>query len=395
MGDFDFSQTWDRHGTGSLKWDTSAKDVLPFWVADMDFTVPPGVVEALADRLSHPIFGYGLLDKELIEALVNWYKKRHGLNLGTQDILLAPGVMPSLSLAIRSLTVSGDGIMIFTPVYQPFFDVITLNDRTLVEFPLSLEGRTWTFDSEILRQTLETKKSQGKPVKTLLFCSPHNPVGRVWKTSELEELSKLARDFDLLILSDEIHQDLVFPPHRHQVLAGFDENLRGRTVVFSSGGKTFNLAGLPLSHMVVFDPELKKRLKRGLEAEFFHHPNILAQIAAKTVFQEGAPWLEALLPYLEENYRVLCRALPVGMVETLPAPLEGTYLAWVDFSPMVRKMGLSGDEELAKILEAKARIRFSPGSWFGGPPGYLRINLACPRSQLEEGLHRLSQFNFH
>jgi cystathionine beta-lyase len=297
-----------------------------------------------------------------------------------------------MSMALRTLTGPGERVMAFTPVYRPFLDMVRLGGRTLVESPLVLEGRRWTVDFDRTEEILEVARQEGNPVRVLLFCSPHNPVGRVWSLSELQDLSRLAEEFDLTVFSDEIHQDLVLPPHRHRVLSMVTHQLSLRTVVFSGLGKTFNLAGLPLAHMIAFNPSLRSALKTALDGEFFHHPNILSQTAAKAALLGGSGWLNSLLGQVEENYQTLCRQLPVGMVEGLPAPLEGTYLAWVDFSPLIRKKNLSGDEELAGALEAKAGIRLSPGSWFGGPPGFLRINLACPPSQLQSGLERLVSF---
>lgn len=392
MSEYQFDEVPDRRGTGSLKWDTGGPEVLPFWVADMDFPAPDFITDALADRISHPVFGYSLVDKEYLEALSLWYRDRHLTPVTPRDILLAPGVMPAIALALRALTNPADGVLVMTPVYRPFLDVVRLGGRELVEVPLVLEGRRWTFDADVLEQALIGSRDRGNPVKVLLFCSPHNPVGRVWDEGELRDISRLAEEYDLTVFSDEIHQDLVYPPHRHRVLADFTPELRKRTVVFSSLSKSFNLAGLPLAHMVTFHPPFREALRRGLEGEFFHHPDVLAQTAAKAAALRGGPWLEELRTVVQENYNLLCRRLPVGMVDGLPAPLEGTYLAWIDFSPLIRKKNLSGDEELARMLEQKAGIRLSPGSWFGGPHGYLRINLACPPGQLEEGLSRLVSF---
>lgn len=392
---YNFDAIINRQGTLSLKWDNPKNnadkpDVLPFWVADMDFPPPPEVVAALQARAAHPIYGYTNLPQSYLETIVAWYASQ-GRTVEKEDILPAPGLMLSISQAVRTFTEKGDRILIMPPVYYPFFKVVRGNHRSLVESPLLLtKTGKWEIDWAGLENRLEDCRKEGRPVKALLFCSPHNPVGRVWTPAEINRLSELSKLYGFLIFSDEIHSDLVFAPHKHTCLLDHDENLASRTLVFTSPNKTFNLAGLLLSHIIVRQPELKAKMKQTLEADFFDQPNVFALTAAQAAYAHGRPWLDALLPYLQGNYEELKAFFRDRYPEVKVADLEGTYLAWVDVREFLNRRGYNTVKELADFLENEARVKFSAGTIFQtGGEGHLRVNLAAPRPLLREGLDRM------
>jgi cystathionine beta-lyase len=387
-----------RHGTGALKWDeqdqSPGKDeVIPLWVADMDFPAPLEVTEALQKRASHGIYGYTKVSSTYYMALVSWYKTRHGLELNETDFVSGRGTVPSLGTAVRTWSRPGDRVLILTPVYYPFFDMILRNRRKTLEVPMELNGEgRYGFDISGIEAALEKAAEEGERVPLMFLCSPHNPGGSVWTGEELKALLELAAKRGLVVVSDEIHGDFVFPPRRFISLASFPE-YASLSVVVSGTNKSFNLGGLHVSHFILKDKRLKAELKAGLASESGSAPDIFSLTAAEAALSGGALWLEELKAYLRENIEEtvtrLNREIP-GIKAYRP---QGTYLVWADVSALAEKMGFADDTELVRELELSGRVKLTPGSAFGRQGrGFVRINTACPRSQLGEALNRMAYF---
>jgi len=397
---YDFTTVPHRQGTHSLKWDNVLEGAhpdwnpVPLWVADMDFSAPPAVVEALRARVEHKIFGYTNLPAGYWESVVKWYADRYGRAWEPRHFIAAPSVLHGLSMAVRTFTNPGDRILNLPPIYYPFYKVAQLNGREIFDVPLVRNDR-WEMDFGAIDAALTRSRAEGKPVKALLFSAPHNPTGRVWTREELAELGSLARKHDFLIFSDEIHADLVLAGHRHLGPLDLPE-LADRTIVFAGPNKTFNLAGLPISHIVAFDEGLRTKMKRAVEADFYDQPNVLSLTAAWTAYREGGPWLDELLTVFQEHKLALDRFVdglnrewaldpPVTV-----APLEATYLAWVDVTGLIRRAGFESDKDFGLFLERTVRVKMTTGSTFQtGGANHLRFNLATPRALLEEGLGRI------
>ena len=394
---YDFTTRIDRRGTYSLKWDNILPgdgEAIPLWVADMDFAPPPATLKALRDRAAHPVYGYTNLPAAYLEAVAAWNAKRYGRRWEASRFLTAPSVLHAMSMAVRTFTQPGDRLLNLPPVYYPFFKLAKLNDRESLDVPL-VRRDGWQMDFDALDAALTQAKRESKPVKALLFSAPQNPTGRVWTRDELTTLGDLAKRHDFLIFSDEIHADLILPGHQH--LGPLDlPGLADRTIVFAGPNKTFNLAGLPISHVAVLDDTLRARMKHAIEADFYDQPNVLSLAAAWASYREGEPWLNELLTVIRDN-----KTLLDGWLEDLnsawnlepaltSAPLEGTYLAWVDATGLIRRGGFSDDKTLGSFLETQARVKLTTGSTFQtGGENHLRFNLASPRSQVEEGLGRI------
>ena len=381
---FDFETRIERRGSSSIKWDwderrTGRKGLLPFWVADMDFRAAPPVLKALERRVEHGIFGYTARPESLDEALVGWLAERHGWHARREDILEVPGIVPFLHMYVGRFTAPGDAVVIQEPVYYPFRKAIERNGRRVAENPLIRgdDGR-WRMDLEGLERTI--RKSGAA---TLILCSPHNPVGRVWKLEELRGLAAVCRESGVTVVSDEIHADLVHSPHVQVPWLTLPPEARPRSVALVSATKTFNLPGLTTAFAVTDDSDFRREIGDMLTSlgmgEGSSSP--LSYIAAEAAWREGGPWLEALLIHLSENDVFLREVLGRGIPGVGIAPLEGTYLEWLDLGAV----GLDGERAYDRLLDAG--VWLSRGTQFGrGGEGHVRMNIACPRSQLEEGL---------
>jgi len=394
---YDFTTVPDRRGTSSLKWESilpGEGEAIPLWVADMDFASPPVVQKALAQRVDHGIFGYTNLPVGYFETVAAWYARRYGRSWEPRHFLAAPSVLHAMSMAVRAFTSPGDRILNLPPVYFPFFKLAQLNDREIFDVPQVKRDR-WEMDFPAIDAALSASRAEGKAVKALLFSAPHNPTGRVWTRGELEALGELAIRHDFLIFSDEIHSDLVLPGHRHLGPLDFPY-LADRTIVFAGPNKTFNLAGLPISHVVALDDGLRARMKRAIEADFYDQPNVLSLTAAWAAYREGEAWLEELVEVIVSNKAVLDGFLDALNREWKLDPplktetLEATYLAWADVTSLVQRAGFESDKDLGNYLERTGRVKMTTGSTFQtGGRNHLRFNLATPQSLLEEGLGRI------
>jgi cystathionine beta-lyase len=379
----DFNQVLDRHHTQSLKWDGMqilfpVTDLLPMWVADMDFASPPCVLEVLQRKLAHGVFGYPFRPSSLFTAVASWLGNRHRWTIETEWLVFAPGVMASLAAALLAYTKVGDRVLIQSPVYYPFFQVLERNGRTVVNNSLRPDRAGYRIDFAELDQKLPG-------ASMMIFCSPHNPVGRVWRSEELVEVARLCAKHDVLLFSDEIHCDLVLSGNYHIPTASLAGAGR-QTITCMAPSKTFNLAGLNTSFCVIPDADLRAKFRQTLQAQFLDMPNLLGIAAAEAAYRDGGPWLDQLLSYLEGNLH----AIELFLAEHLPKvhfiPPEATYLAWLDF----HLLGQSQQEFNQKLVDAK--VALDDGMLFGpGGEGFQRLNFGCPRTLLQEGLQRVAR----
>lgn len=391
-----FDQVIDRSGTHSLKWENpknrpGLKQILPLWVADMDFAPPEAVLEAIRRRAEHPIFGYTKPAAEYFEAVSAWYARRQGIELEVGEITMAAAVMPAIAAALHAFTGRGEAVMIMPPVYHPFFSAVEENERVVVQAPLSrLPDGSWVMDFEGMERAAEEASRAGIKLRAILFSSPHNPVGRVWTREELERLADFARARGLSLLCDEIHSDIILGSRPFTSLAALKGDKARGIVVFSGPNKTFNIAGLHICQVIARGEEERARMRRAISAGGFGQPNVFSLSAALSAYREGETWLEELLAYLRGNLAFLRAFLEKRAPELSLSPLEGSYLAWLDARGLLSRLG-SDEAALSKTLEEEGRVRLSPGSGFGVEgSGFFRLNFACPRSILSEGLERMA-----
>ena len=381
-----FDEIIDRRNTSCLKYDFAAErgypaDILPFWVADMDFRTPAPVIDALNARAAHGIFGYTQVKDDYFSVLQNWFRTRHDWNVERSDLIITPGVVFAIANAIRAFTKKGESILIQQPVYYPFANMIRQNERVLIDSPLRLIEGHYEIDFEDFEQKLIEHS-----VKLFILCSPHNPVGRVWTRAELEQIAAICLRHNVIVVADEIHEEFVRPGFRHIPFAAISDEAAAITVTCTSPSKTFNLAGLQISNIFIRNEELRRCFKEELSRTGYDEPNTLGLTGAKSAYEHGAAWLTELLAYLEENNTrtrtFLAQHLPkVTLIEP-----EGTYLLWLDFSAY----GLS-DEELNTKIIRDAHLWLDDGPIFGaGGSGFQRINTACPWATLETGLKNLA-----
>jgi len=383
---YDFDRIVDRTGTESMKWahprrDLGVADAIPMWVADMDFEAPPAVVEALRRRVEHGVFGYPETPPSFFEAAAGWLGRRHGWTVEPSWLSMTPGIVPALNYIVRAFTRPGDPVIVQTPVYHPFFYAIENNGRRVVRNPLRFDGRRYTMDLDDLRTRIDA------PGRMLILCSPHNPVGRVWTRAELEALARIAVERDLLVVSDEIHHDLTYRGHRHQVFAALAPELAQQTITCIAPSKTFNTAGLSTAAVVVPNPDLHKKFEDEAERSGFDLGNALGIVAFEAAYRHGDDWLDALLPYLEANVDILERFLADRLPEIKLIRPEGTYLALLDCRGLRIEPSALND-----FFLKKAGVYFSDGRIFGEEAaGFVRINFGCPRAQLREALERIDR----
>lgn len=385
MKKFDFDTPVPREGTACVKWDAreavfGRESVIPLWVADMDFAVAPCIRRSIEERAKHPVYGYGIRPDSYFEAIRGWVGRRGGWAIEREWIDFTPGVVPGFALAIRALSAEGDGVVIQPPVYPPFAATIRANGRRVVENPVRLTAKGFEIDFDDLDHKLAD-------AKLLLFCNPHNPTGRVFTHAELERVGELCIKHDVLIISDEIHSDLILKPHIHTHIAALSPELAQRTITLIAPSKTFNIAGLSTAVAITPSDSLRRRLRAEIEKLHIDGGNIFGCAALQAAYDEGEEWLEALLEYIEGN----CLAVSDFLREHIPAVKaiqpEGTYLMWLD----MRALGIP-HEELCKFLIEKAGIGLNSGAEFGAAgQGFMRLNLATQRSTLLRALGQLRE----
>ena len=376
----------ERRGTGACKWDDApslfgADDVLPLWVADMDFPAPPPVLDALRKSVEHGVFGYPSARQDrAVDALVSWLRRRFSWEVPQEEVVFVPGVVPALKAAIDVFTEPGDGVIVQTPVYHPFLDLARSHGRRILENPLvEIDGR-WTLDF----RGLETLAPQAK---VLLLCSPHNPVGRVWTREELSTISDICSRHGVLVLSDEIHADLVFEPHVHTPFRLAGGSAAEQALTFVAPSKTFNIAGLNIAATLVPDPVRRKAFERRFRELGMPRTNVPGLVALEAAYAHGEPWLESLLVHLESNARHLESSSADRFPSLRHRRPEATYLAWID----CRELGLP-DPALADFFSRTCRLGLNAGRMFGKPgQGWMRLNFGTSRAILEEALDRLGR----
>lgn len=379
-----FDEVVPRRGTGSYKWDSSADaSVVPLWVADMDFRAAPVILSALRRRVEHGVFGYTLVGDDYYEALTQWFKTRHGYGIKRENVIYTSGVVPAISAIIKSLTEPGDGVIVQTPVYNCFFSSIRNNGCRIVESPLKrVDVSAHEFTYEMDFDALDRAASESD-VKVMLLCNPHNPAGRAWTREELTKVAEICRRHDVRVVSDEIHCELTMPGYEYVPYGNVDND----AIVCVSPSKGFNIAGLQIANIVCPGPEIRAMVDRAINVNEVCDVNPFGVTALKAAYSEaGAQWLDELRQYLWENY-IFARDYLNSRLPGCPmAKLEATYLLWFDISPL----GIPS-AELEERLKEEAKVWVNCGEMYG-EDGYIRLNIACPRSLLAEGLERLADY---
>lgn len=381
-----FDLVVNRKNTTARKWDGMKEvfgtdDLLPMWIADMDFKSPQVVIDAVTKRAAEGVYGYPLRQSAYFEAIINWQKHRHGFSIEKEWLVCTPAVVTAISVAIQTFTQPEDEIVIQSPVYPAFFGCITKNKRKLVDNPLKYEEGRYVIDFEDLESKLNPR------VKMLILCSPHNPVGRVWTKEELERLGKLCAAHNVIILADEMHCDLGFKGYQHIPLATISPEISKQTITFISPGKAFNLTAFYNSIAIIEDASLRQQFFAALEALELLSGNLFGIVSLEAAYQYGEEWLNELLLYLEENATYLMNFIEDNIPQLKVIKPEGTYLAWID----CRGLNLT-IPELHELFLYKAKVGVNDGEAFGATGlGFMRLNFGCPRSTLKEGLMRIKQ----
>ena len=384
MTTYNFDREIDRKKTNSLKYDFAVErgrdvDVLPLWVADMDFQAPKPVLDALQNAVSHGIFGYSEVKGEYFDALYRWFDSRFDWQPKSEWLVKTPGVVFALAMAVRALTKEGDSVLIQPPVYYPFFEVIRDNNRKIVESPLLLTDGHYEIDFDDLEEKIASQN-----VKLFLLCSPHNPVGRVWTKEELQKLGELCDRYHVFVVADEIHCELVYEGHDYTPFASLSERFRQNSVTCVSPSKAFNLAGLQIANIIAADEGVRRRIDRAININEVCDVNPFGVIATIAAYNEGGAWLDALRKYLWENYEYLCRFFEQRLPQYPVLPLEGTYLVWID----CRASSIGSDATTLRLQEGQ-KLMVNSGTLYGpGGEGFIRLNIACPRTLLADGLER-------
>jgi len=371
----DFDRIHDRRNSDSLKWsDSSGKNAIPMWVADMDFAAPECVTQALRERLGKDVFGYAIATKDVRQAAVDWAESHYGWRIDPEWIVWLPGLVPGIHLACRTLLNSEDEVLTPVPVYPPFLTGPRAEGRALRTVRLQQENDRWVLDADELRRAIHPQ------TRLLLFCNPHNPVGKIFGHGELTAIAEICRRHDLLICSDEIHCDLLLDPARHVPFASLSREIADRTVTLMSPSKTFNLSGLSCGFAVISNPELRERF-RAATGDLVPHPNVFGYVACQAAYEKGEGWRLELLEYLRGNRDLLESFFAERVPGLKVSHVEATYLAWIDTRALGEKVGAGFFEE--------AGIRLSGGIPFQGP-GFVRLNFACPRQTLQAALEKIA-----
>lgn len=379
---FDFDKLIERRGTNCVKWDTAKEeDVLPMWVADMDFKAAPAILEALKKRVEHGVFGYTLVPDSYYEAIINWFARRHNWQIDRSWIIYTTGVVPAVSCAIKALTLPGEKVLIQTPDYNCFFSSIKNNGCEVAENELVRRGDSYEVDFEDFERQCADEKTT-----VFLLCNPHNPAGRVWTKEELERMNDICLAHGVRVISDEIHCELVMPGHRFTPFAAISDACRDNSVVLNSPTKAFNIAGLQIANIICADPAMRRRIDRAVNINEVCDVNPFGVVALQAAYNESEEWLDSLNHYIWGNYLALKEFIAKELPRLEVTRLEGTYLAWVD----IKATGLTSDEAYGKLMK-EGRVYVNSGTMYGrrAGEGYLRINLACPRATLLEGMKRM------
>lgn len=383
---YDFDKVINRLNTASVKWDEvdrifGDKDLLPLWVADMDFQVPAPVTDALRERVEHGIFGYTERPESYYEAVIGWMERRHQWSVQKEWICHCPGVVPALSYLVQVFTQPGDKVIIQPPVYHPFTSVVADNGREVVHNPLKYEQGRYIMDFEDLRQKMDPS------VKLLILCNPHNPGGRVWTKEELTELGNICLENNVMVISDEIHGDLILKGHKHIPFAAISEEFAQNSIICTAPSKTFNMAGMQTSNIIIPNQEYREAFQKMMSTLVLRMTNTFGVVATEAAYRHGDEWLDQLLMYLQGNLDFLTEYIETHIKGIKVIQPEGTYLVWLD----CRELGMD-TKGLQEFMGKQAKVAVNQGHVFGpGGEQFIRLNMACPRSLIEEGLERIAK----
>lgn len=437
MKEYNFDELIDRRGTGCVKWDeeyhaspfynstvsqiknaeTTPGDIIPMWVADMDFAVSPAIQEAIRRRAQHPVFGYTHVGTAYYDAIISWFRRRHQWEIKREEIIYTTGVVPAMSAAIKALTMPGEKVLILSPDYNCFFSSIRNNgcevlESALISHPSPLTSHPSPLTShhsphtphhfEIDWDDFEAKCAD---VKTTVFllCNPHNPTGRVWKPEELQRMNDICMRHGVKVVSDEIHCDLMMPGHRFQPFAAVNEECRSNSVILNSPSKSFNIAGLMTANIICADPTMRRRIERAININEVCDLNPFGPVALIAAYNESEEWIDALCEYIWGNYLALRQFFNEQLPQCIVTELEGTYLPWIDVSAMlpmhIEVPGsqdatiISNVQQLCDYIMGQTNVWVNPGTMYGTQTGkgFIRINIACPREQMMQALRRVAK----
>lgn len=377
---FQFDNNINRRNTGSMKWDVKEGE-LPMWVADMDFQTAPEITESIIKRAKHGVFGYTIVMDEWYQAYQTWWKKRHQFQLEKDWLIFCTGVVPAISSIVRKMTTVGENVAVMTPVYNIFFNSILNNGRNVLESRLIYDGSKYQIDFTDLEEKLSDPQTS-----LLILCNPHNPVGKIWDKETLKRIGDLCSKYHVLVLSDEIHCDLTEPGWEYTPFASVSDNCRRNSITCVAPTKTFNLAGIQTAAVIVPDEHLRHKVNRGLNTDEVAEPNVFAAIAPVAAFTYGREWLDALREYLWENRRFAEEYIKKEIKDVSPVSARATYLLWLDCRNVI-----GNQAELCRFICSHSGLYLSDGKEYRNGEGFLRMNLACPREQVEEGLKRLKE----
>lgn len=376
---YNFDQPINRWGTWAMKWDVSENE-LPMWVADMDFETAPEVKEAIRKRAQHGAFGYTIVPNEWYQAIQNWWQERYYFQMNKEWMIFCTGVVPAISSIVRKMTTVAEKIVLLTPVYNIFFNSVVNNGRYVLECPLQYENGAYSIDFEALE-----KKLADPQTTMLIFCNPHNPVGEIWSSETMKKVGELCAKYHVLVVSDEIHCDLTEPGNSYIPFASVSDICRENSITCIAPTKSFNLAGLQTAAVIVPNENLRHKVWRGLNTDEVAEPNVFAMTVAITAWTQGDIWLDELRNYLFQNRRVAAEYLKTELPEIRLVPAKATYLLWIDCRSITKK-----SEELAEYVRKQTGLYLCAGAEYGkAGEGFLRMNIACSRETMMEGLHRL------
>lgn len=386
---YDFDEQIDRRNTNSAKFDEMdalfGSDVMHLGVADMDYRSPKPIIEAMQNIAEKGVFGYTIWPENYEELVSQWMKRRYEQETKNEWVVFSPRINMALNMAVETFTNEGDGIVLHTPAYTALQNAVEKYNRVMIESPLVLENGRYKMDFQQLRRNLDEKKAQGVCAKIMLLCNPHNPTGRVWEIEELQQVVDICKEYDLLLISDEIHEDFVKKGHKFVSCLHFQEDLQGRMIVCNSITKTFNVPGVILSNLLIPDQGIRERMKETMDRWGLHNPNIFAAGIMEAAYTQCDEWIEQVNAYLDENYEFLKKYIEKNMPELEVIPSEGTYMAWVQ----TEKLQIS-PEELEKFFIEDAKVSVYMGSRYGKhTDSFIRINIATSRSYLQEALERI------
>lgn len=382
MENYNFDEIVNRRGTNCVKWDVENEDgIIPMWVADMDFPAAPAIRKAVEARAKHGVYGYTIVPDSYYRAITSWFKRRHGWTIDKEWIIYTTGVIPAISAAIKALTMPGEQVLIQTPVYNCFFSSIKNQGCQILENPLKRNGNSYVVDWDDFERKCADEKTT-----VFLLCNPHNPSGRVWTEAELARMNEICLRHRVAVVSDEIHCELVMPGNKFTPFAAVNEDCKTNGVTLNSPTKNFNIAGLQIANIVCANPVWRRRIDRAINIFEVCDVNPFGPVALEAAYNDSENWMDELNEYLFANYQLLCDTFAKELPKFEVMRLEGTYLVWVN----VRPSGLTSDEVTEKLLK-EGKVQVNSGTMYGQTTGegYVRINIACPRATLIEGLKRM------